>query len=164
MSEPAILIREFRSSDAEAFAALNLRWIEADFGVEDEDRRQLEHPQETIMDPGGAIAVAECDGKVVGTGALIPAHRPPSGEGRWGEIIKMATDPDHQGRGIASAIIDHLIEAARERGMDHLWLETNDKLQAATALYKRKGFTPLSSEDKWSTPYSRCNLQMVLTI
>ena len=158
------LIRPFEPADAGAFAALNLRWIEQLFAVEEEDRRQLERPQETILAKGGAILIAVADGEVVGTGALIPVSHPGDDARLWAEIVKMATAPHAQNRGIGAAILDGLIDVAGAMGVDALWLETNDSLTAATALYERKGFRPLSQTENWPTPYSRCNLQMVRAV
>ena len=158
------MIRAFRAGDEDAFSALNLRWIEEYFGVEDKDRRQLDDPRAQILDRGGYIAIAELEGVVVATGALIPASHPPAGYERWGEIIKMATVPMAQGGGVGGEVLDHLIEQARIMQMPGLWLETNDQLEAATLLYKRKGFVELSSEDQWETPYERCNMQMTLRL
>lgn len=157
-------ICDFKLADAPAFAALNRRWIEEMFGMEEKDRRQLEHPQITILDPGGYIAVADASGWVVGTGAFLPAAHAPDDGHTWFEIVKMATDPSAQGQGIGAAILDQLIDEARSRGADRIWLETNRQLEAATALYERKGFVALEEGDQWETPYERCNLQMTLTL
>ncbi len=164
MVELHALIRAFQSGDESAFSALNLRWIEEYFGVEDKDRRQLEDPHSEILDRGGYIAIAELEGVIVGTGALIPASHPPDGYEGWGEIVKMATAPMAQGAGVGGDILDHLIEQAQIKKMQGLWLETNDQLEAATLLYKRKGFVELSKDQQWETPYTRCNLQMTLRL
>lgn len=157
-------IREFGPADAPAFAALNRHWIEEMFGMEEKDHRQLDQPQQTILAPGGYIAVADAKGWVVGTGAILPAdHAPDDGES-WMEIVKMATEPSAQGQGIGAAVLDTLIKVAGQRGATRVWLESNDQLRAATALYERKGFIPLAPEDAWQTPYTRCNLQMVLAL
>lgn len=153
-------IRPFAPSDAPSFAALNRRWIEELFGMEEKDIRQLEHPKSVILDKGGFIAVAEIDGWVIGTGAILPAAHTPDDGRNWMEIVKMATEPSVQGRGIGAAILTRLIEFARESSADAIWLETNAKLEAATALYEKHGFQKLSEDDVWPTPYDRCNLQM----
>ncbi|QUL38716.1 GNAT family N-acetyltransferase [Erythrobacter sp. JK5] len=157
-------LREFRASDAPAFAALNRRWIDEMFGMEEKDRRQLEHPQIAILDPGGYIAVADAHGWVVGTGAFLPAAHAPDDGHRWMEIVKMATEPSAQGQGIGAAVLDRLVDEAKARGADRIWLETNRKLEAATALYERKGFVSLGDDEFWDTPYDRCNLQMTLEL
>jgi GNAT superfamily N-acetyltransferase len=157
-------VRNFTQADAPAFAALNRRWIDEIFGAEEEDLRILGHPEREIIAKGGQIAVADQSGWIVGTGAIIPPHHQPDDGKRWLEVIKMATDPSAQGRGIGGAILDHLIDFARTKGADALWLETNSKLEAATALYRKAGFRTLSPDDAWPTPYQRCNLQMVMEL
>lgn len=163
MADREFTVRAFEPSDAHAFAQLNLRWIKEHFGIEDEDNRMLSEPKATILDPGGYVAIAESHGQAIGTGALMVPHSP-SKEHPWLELVKMATDPRAQGKGVGAAVLDHLIDIARDRGVEAIWLETNDKLAAATRLYARKGFKPLSKEDEHPTPYSRCNLQMVLRL
>lgn len=157
-------IRPFRPSDAPAFAALNRRWIEAQFTMEAKDIQQLEHPNTAILDKGGFIAMADADGWVIGTGAILPATLPPPDGRKWMEVVKMTTDLAAQRRGVGSAILTRLIDFAREQGADAVWLETNEVLDAATALYRKFGFVPLEGDAVWPTPYERCNLQMTLEL
>ena len=157
----SVLVREFRSEDAQAFADLNLRWIREYFGVEESDSKQLDNPQAAILDPGGVIAIAELDGKAIGCGALVPPHYVPEDGRSWLELVKMATDPAAQGQGAGGLVLDFLIAQARKMGADAIWLETNDQLRAATRLYERKGFRRLECNELWPTPYERCNLQMI---
>lgn len=159
----AIAIRAFRPGDGGAFALLNRRWIEEVFGMEEEDRRVLNSPDTAILEPGGYIAMAQLAGEIVGTGALMIPHGEHSGS-NWLDLVKMATSPSAQGKGVGGAVLDHLITIARKRGAEAIWLETNDKLATATRLYARKGFRALSQDEENPTPYSRCNLQMVLTL
>lgn len=158
------IVRPFRPADAPAFAALNKRWIEELFELEESDVRQLEHPQGSILDKGGFIAIADAHGWAVGTGAILPAARAPADGRCWYEVIKMTTDLAAQRQGIGSAIMRRLLEFAREQGADSVWLETNAALKAATALYQRHGFRILGPDELWPTPYDRCNLQMVLEL
>lgn len=164
MSKQDWRIRPFAPGDAPAFAALNRQWIEELFGIEEKDIRQLEHPKAAILDKGGFIAVADAGGWVIGTGAILPAEHPPEDGRKWLEIIKMATEPSAQGRGVGTAILNRLIEFAREQQADAIWLETNAKLEAATALYEKHGFRKLEGDDVWPSPYDRCNLQMTLKL
>jgi len=157
-------IRPFQPADAPAFAALNRRWIEADFGMETKDFQQLEHPQGAILDKGGFIAMADAGGWVIGTGAILPASLAPDDGRCWMELIKMTTDLSAQRKGVGSAILTRLLDFAREEKADAVWLETNSRLEAATGLYEKFGFTPLEGASQWETPYDRCNLQMVLEL
>ncbi|WP_427966953.1 GNAT family N-acetyltransferase [Altererythrobacter sp.] len=155
-------VRPFRPSDGPAFAALNRRWIEELFALEEKDRQQLEEPQTTILDKGGFIAMADLDGWVIGTGAILPATHAPDDGNRWMEVVKMTTDLAAQRSGVGTAILQQLIDFARERDANAVWLETNSTLAAATALYEKFGFRQLDDSELWQTPYDRCNLQMVL--
>jgi len=157
-------VRHFIAADSAAFAALNRRWIEADFDIEDSDNAQLTDPQSAIIAKGGLIAIAEDNRRVIGCGALVLPHHDPADGKRWIELVKLATDPEAQGKGVGAAVLGWLCEQAVERGYDAIWLETNDSLAAATRLYGRRGFRKLAGDELWPTPYARCNLQMVLLL
>lgn len=73
---------------------------------------------------------------IVGTGALAmvePGHE---------EIKSMRTDPQRRGRGIATAVLDHLLGDARSRGVRRVSLETGSMafFAPARALYAKAGF------------------------
>lgn len=59
-----------------------------------------------------------------------------------GEIKSMRTAPDHLRKGVAAALLDHIIGVARERGYGRLSLETGSgpAFDPALALYRRRGF------------------------
>jgi len=61
---------------------------------------------------------------------------------RTGEIKSMRTHPDFLRRGIASALLEHIIDVARTLGMTRLSLETGSgpSFEPALALYRRRGF------------------------
>ena len=154
-----VLVRDYRSDDAAAFRDLNLAWVEQYFSVEPEDRAQLEDPQTYILNPGGAILIAELNGEAAGTAGLVPGH----GAGVL-ELIKMSARSDVQGKGIGRALMDATVLKAREMGAEKIWLETNTKLEAALALYRKSGFRELSGDELAQSPYDRCNCQMVLDL
>lgn len=60
-----------------------------------------------------------------------------------GEIKSMRTHPDHLRTGVASALLDHIIATARDRGLMRLSLETGSgpAFDPALALYRLRGFT-----------------------
>ena len=157
-------VRPFEPRDGPAFAALNRRWIDELFILEEKDISQLQHPQSTILDKGGFIAIAEANGWIIGTGAILPAHQAPDDGKTWYEVVKMTTDLSAQRMGVGSTILNQLIDFARSHGADAVWLETNSTLEAATALYEKTGFRRLTGDDVWPTPYERCNLQMVKSL
>lgn len=58
------------------------------------------------------------------------------------EIKSMRTHPDFLRRGVASALLDHLIATARNRGCDRIYLETGSTTPfiPALTLYESRGF------------------------
>lgn len=59
-----------------------------------------------------------------------------------GELKSMRTHPDFLRRGVASALLEHVIKVARARGMTRLSLETGSgpAFEPALVLYRRLGF------------------------
>jgi putative acetyltransferase len=59
-----------------------------------------------------------------------------------GEVKSMRTHPEHLRKGVGAALLEHIIEAARSRGMRRLSLETGrgPAFEPALALYRRRGF------------------------
>lgn len=59
-----------------------------------------------------------------------------------GELKSMRTHPDFLRRGVAAALLEHVIAAARADGMASLSLETGSgaAFEPALALYRRRGF------------------------
>ena len=154
-----VIVRDYAMDDAAAFRDLNLAWVEAYFTVEAEDRAQLDDPQTHILDKGGAILIADLEGVAVGTVGLVPGH----GDGVL-ELIKMSARSDVKGQGIGRALMNAAIDKARAMGATRIWLETNTKLEAALALYRKSGFRELSGDELTATPYDRCNCQMLLEL
>lgn len=75
---------------------------------------------------------------LAGTGAL--KVRP----GQQGEVKSMHTARDQRGRGVGSAMLRHIIAAARAEDLTRLSLETGSwaYFEPAVALYRRHGFEP----------------------
>lgn len=81
--------------------------------------------------------VAHSDSTLVGTVALAPV------EAEHEELKSMRTAPSLRGVGIASALLSHVLEDARARGVRRVSLETGSMAFFAPArrLYARHGFT-----------------------
>lgn len=75
-------------------------------------------------------------GRAVGMGAL-KVHSP-----ELGEVKRMFTDPAVRGQRIGSALLDAIVDLARQRGVATLMLETGtgDGMAEAHRLYTRSGF------------------------
>jgi putative acetyltransferase len=76
------------------------------------------------------------EGEIMGMGALKRL------DARSGEVKSMRTHPLHLRRGVASALLEHIILEARTRGYTQLSLETGSgpAFEPALALYRRRGF------------------------
>lgn len=140
------------------FKAINEAWILEYFEIEAADRKVLEDPQTTVIDPGGEILLARdlATGDIVGTAALVN-----HGDG-LGELAKMGVKPAAQGRGIGKLIARASLTRARELGFKRLFLETNSRLAPALGLYRRLGFVRKPSP--FESDYSRADVYMEMDL
>ncbi len=89
---------------------------------------------EQMAAPDMTVFVARDGAKAVAMGAL---KRHP---GAIGEVKRMYTLPDHQGRGIGTRILAEIETLARREGLTSLVLETGNNFYAALHVYERAGF------------------------
>jgi putative acetyltransferase len=91
-----------------------------------------------LRDPAVTMWTAWEGEVLLGMGALKQL------DGAHGEIKSMRTAPGQQRRGVAAAMLGHLLGEARARGYGRVSLETggNDAFAPARALYERAGFAP----------------------
>ncbi|HHO67402.1 MAG TPA: GNAT family N-acetyltransferase [Gammaproteobacteria bacterium] len=78
-------------------------------------------------DTAAIHALAEVDGHAVGTGRLLPD----------GHIGRLAVLRDWRGRGIGTALLEALVEAARRQGLARVYLGAQAQ---ATGFYEKHGF------------------------
>ena len=57
-----------------------------------------------------------------------------------GELANLAVAPAHRGAGLGSLLLRHVLQAARDRGIEKLFLEVRTSNAAALALYSGFGF------------------------
>ncbi len=97
------------------------------------------------------------DAALAGVGALKRI------DARHGEVKSMRTAPTHLRRGVAAALLAHIIAEAAGMGIARLSLETGDGpgFAAAHALYRRFGFEPCPAfgdypaDDRFSRFFTR---------
>ena len=87
-----------------------------------------------MADVSMTVFVARDNGRAIACGAL-KRH----GDG-VGEVKRMYTAPEAQGRGIGGQIPARIEETARREGIGQLVLETGDRHPAAWRVYERSGF------------------------
>jgi [ribosomal protein S18]-alanine N-acetyltransferase len=102
-----------------------------------EDAWSPEQFWQELAQPTRRYLVA-CDGtEVVGyVGAFV---MPPDGD-----IQTVAVRADRQGRGIARALVESLLDGIEAEGVTHTMLEVRADNDAAVALYERLGFGRIS--------------------
>lgn len=106
---------------------------------------------EQLEDGRGTFLVARDDAHPVGCGALRLL------DATTAEVKRMYVDPDQRGKGVGWAVLTNLEAAARKIGVRRLVLETGVYQEAAIALYRRAGFTPVGCWGEYaSSPTSVC--------
>ena len=91
---------------------------------------------ELLLTDGAYGAVCLREGRVMAYGGVLWAPFE-------GQITNIATHPDARRCGMGAAILEHLIEVARERGCEQLSLEARVSNLPAVSLYERYGFVKM---------------------
>lgn len=148
-------IIDFDPIYSDDFRDINEAWISKYYTLEEADRKALNNAQSYIIDKGGYIFLAQHQGKIIGTCAMIRMNDDTF------ELAKMAVVPEFQGRKIGKILAEKVIEKARAIGARRLYLESNKKAVAACALYRRLGFVDMPEQ---SSPYARADVFMELIL
>ncbi len=90
-----------------------------------------------LTDPSVTFWTIWDDGTLVGCGALKAL------DATHGEIKSMHTVLEARGKGVGAAMVQHILETARDRKLYRISLETGSQpaFEPARALYRRYGFT-----------------------
>ncbi len=150
-----ITISGYQPEYAEHFKSLNVEWISKYFTVEEEDLKQLENLEESVLRNGGVILFAHFNHEVAGTCALIK-----TGEGEY-QLAKMGISPEHRGKKIGNKLMEAALEAAKQLHASKIWLGSNTQLVPALSLYRKYGFQDIPLQP---SPYSRANVRMELVL
>jgi len=148
-----IRIVDYKPEHQPYFERFNRVWIEELFEMELLDEWVLTNPAKAILEPGGAILMAEYDGNIAGTVALRKV-----GEDSY-EFTKMAVDKNFRRKGIAEAITYASFRKAKELGAKRVILYSNTKNAGAIKLYEKIGFRHVQVEND---VYKRANVKMVI--
>src|SRR3954468_11961333 len=121
----ALLVRRARTADVPAIKSIVDRYAGS-------GRKLLAKDLVTLYEDVQDFRVGELDGTVVACGALHVL---------WadlGEIRTLAVDRAHRGRRIGAAVLDELIECARDLGLSRLFA-----LTFHTDFFRRHGFVEI---------------------
>jgi ribosomal-protein-alanine acetyltransferase len=122
-------LRPATAADVPVIAALE----EVLFGVDAWSAASVTSDLDT---PGRRVVVVEDGGIVVGYAVSMLG-------GDLVDLQRIGVDPDRQGRGVARALLGHLLDAAGLDGAEAMLLEVSTHNHAALRLYTRAGFTEI---------------------
>jgi ribosomal protein S18 acetylase RimI-like enzyme len=136
--------------DAAALAELGARTFTDTFGhlYQPSDLELFlrnHHPgawEKELADPAFEVCVAEKDGRMVGYIKLGPPHLPFEPRGEAAELRQLYVVDEVKGQGVARELVEWLIERARDRRADHLYLSVFTDNHRARRFYEKMGFEP----------------------
>lgn len=86
--------------------------------------------------------VAECDGRIIGTGGMVVWERPANygglQSGMLGYILNMYTIPERRRKGICTRLLNELVVEAESLGLQYLHLNTT---KDGMSIYRKAGFS-----------------------
>lgn len=146
-----LTVRRYRPADRDRVFELHETAMR-DVGayVEGAPEPDLEDVEDAYLERGGEFLVGTVDEEIVAMGAV----RPPT----WyitelvdcragtGELKRMRVDPAHQRRGYGQAILDALLERARDLGYTELVLDTTPGQTGARDFFEANGFRQIGRE------------------
>jgi GNAT superfamily N-acetyltransferase len=91
-------------------------------------------------DPNHHLIVAELDGQVVGSADLMIVPNLSHRGLPWAVMENVIVDESMRRKGIASAIVEYLVNLARESGCYKIGLSSSKKRPAAHSMYESLGF------------------------
>ena len=139
MSEP--IIRELRKEDLwNGF----LTTLDSLRQASDIDRNRADEIFEKInSNPDHIVAIAELDGKIVGTTTLLIEPKFIHKGGLVGHIEDVVVDKNFQGQKIGEKIMKYLLEFAKNRGCYKTILDCTDDVKP---FYEKLGFKHIANE------------------
>jgi GNAT superfamily N-acetyltransferase len=110
-------------------------------------RERAAEEWERLAASARVVLAALDDGVVVGAGALA-AGTAENGRHR-GEIQRLAVRADRRGGGVGGALLEALVDRARDAGLVLLWLTTHAGT-GSDDFYVRRGWTRYGVVPRWS--------------
>lgn len=154
--ETDIAVEDPRAEDVRAVLGRHLEFMHAQSPPEDVHALDADG----LVDPAVTFFSLRRDGELVALGALKRL------DPRHAEVKSMHTVEAMRGKGVAAAMVRHLIAVARAGSVDRLSLETGTgpAFAPARALYASAGFVPCGPfADYVESPYS-CFMTLDLSV
>ena len=152
----SLSIVDYMPSHHKRFKEIHEQWIKKNYFMEEIDQQVVDHPDEHILNGGGVIIMAEYNGEVAGTCALIN-----EGDGIY-ELTKMAVDEKFRGLKIGNKLCLAIIDRAKALNAKKIILFSNTKHSAvAIDIYRKMGFKEVALTNPL---YQRADIQMEIQL
>ena len=145
-----IFYRSATTTDANELATLRLAFLAEVAGGNPDDteiHRLVKDYFETNVASKNFVAfIALADTKIIATSGMTWHHHPPSNKNRAGReayIMNMYTLPQFRRRGIATRLLEMLIDEARQNQCGKISLHV---MPAGQSIYVKAGFEPIATE------------------
>ena len=146
----SITYRSAGPGDVEALAELGARTFIHTFGhlYQPDDlalflqNHSPENWDKELNDPAFEVRVAEHDGTLVGYVKLGPPHLPFEPRGEAAELRQLYVVEEMKGQGVADQLIRWVVERARDKRADYLYLSVFTDNHRARRFYEKYGFEP----------------------
>ncbi|HEX8680722.1 MAG TPA: GNAT family N-acetyltransferase [Ardenticatenaceae bacterium] len=135
-------IRLFQPEDQEVARDLILSGLGEHFGYIDPSYNpDVDDIGANYVTAGQTFVVVERDGVLVGTGALLVHNE------EVGQLVRMSVHQGQRRQGLGRALVSHLLQIARGRGLRKVIVETNNDWYDAIGLYERCGFVEYGRDE-----------------
>ncbi len=149
MSSPSLVqafhIRPIEARDDPALAAI-IRTVMPEFGAGGEGfaihDAEVDGMSQAYSPSRCSYFVVERESQVAGGGGVAPLE---GGDADTCELRKMYFLPSLRGLGAGRALMQQCLQRAREFGFHRCYIETLTGMDAAAALYRKSGFSPIDA-------------------
>jgi GNAT superfamily N-acetyltransferase len=137
-----IRIRPFDPRDQVAARRLILNGLGEHWGFIDETLNpDIDAIDAHYLQPGHLFVVAEHEGEIVGTGGLIAEGADTM------RMVRISVHRERRRLGLGRRLVEHLVAAARQRGVGRVVVETTNTWQDAIGMYLNCGFTQYAEDE-----------------
>ncbi len=148
-------IRPARLDDAEAIRSIYNHEVAHGTATFDLEPRTLAAQRSWLTERSGAhvVLVAELEDELVGFGSLSKYKERAAYSGTVEDSVYVA--PDMQGKGIGIALLEALIERARDHGFHTLIARIGHESEGSIAVHERAGFAEIGREREVGRKFGR---------